>query len=227
MSSSLRRPTLTERKPPPTGVVIGPFRATPFARIESRTWPGSGLPPYSSITSVPDCWTSESNSTPVASSTRRVASVSSGPVPSPGIRVTRWATSGDSTRGVSGLGPGRFPSVSDFKPGLEGIVAVETEIAEPDREGGSLRYRGVDIEELVGQYPYERVWGLLVDNDLDSVMPEPEHIEPPTLSGNAPSDLQAETAHLSAVWELGELSEISDEQARTDLGRLSAQMMAI
>ena len=32
-----------------------------------------------------------------------------------------------------------------------GIVAVETEIAEPDREGGSLRYRGVDIEDLVGR----------------------------------------------------------------------------
>ena len=43
--------------------------------------------------------------------------------------------------------------VADFKPGLEGVVAVETEIAEPDREGGSLRYRGVDIEELVGTRP--------------------------------------------------------------------------
>ena len=61
--------------------------------------------------------------------------------------------------------------MSEFKPGLEGVVAVETEIAEPDRDGGSLRYRGVDIEELVGQYPYERVWGLLVDDDLDSTMP--------------------------------------------------------
>ena len=38
--------------------------------------------------------------------------------------------------------------MSDFKPGLEGVIAFETEIAEPDREGGSLRYRGVDIEEL-------------------------------------------------------------------------------
>ena len=46
--------------------------------------------------------------------------------------------------------------VADFKPGLEGVVAVETEIAEPDREGGALRYRGVDIEELVGRVPYER-----------------------------------------------------------------------
>jgi citrate synthase len=117
--------------------------------------------------------------------------------------------------------------MGDFQPGLEGVVAVETEIAEPDREGGSLRYRGIDIEELVGHYPYERVWGLLVDDDLDSKMPAAEPYEPAMLTGNAPSDLQAETARLSAVWKLGKLHEISDEQAREDLGRLSAQMMAI
>ena len=115
----------------------------------------------------------------------------------------------------------------DFKPGLEGVVAVETEIAEPDREGGSLRYRGIDIEELVGHYPYEAVWGLLVDNDLNSKMPDPEPYEPATLTGNAPSDLQAETARLSGEWKLGKLNEISDEQAREDLGRISAQMMGI
>ena len=40
-------------------------------------------------------------------------------------------------------------STPEFSPGLAGVVAVETEIAEPDREGGQLRYRGVDIEELV------------------------------------------------------------------------------
>jgi citrate synthase len=117
--------------------------------------------------------------------------------------------------------------MNDFKPGLEGVVAVETEIAEPDREGGTLRYRGVDIEELVGHVPYERVWGLLVDDDLDSVMPDPESYEPPALTGNTPADLQTETARLSGVWGLGKLNEISDEQARTDLGRLSAQMMSI
>src|SRR5207249_2796677 len=38
---------------------------------------------------------------------------------------------------------------------------------------------------------------------------------------------QTETARLSGVWKLGKLHEISDEQAREDLGRLSAQMMAI
>jgi citrate synthase len=117
--------------------------------------------------------------------------------------------------------------VNDFKPGLEGVVAVETEIAEPDREGGALRYRGVDIEDLVGKYPYERVWGLLVDDDLNSKMPDPEPYEPAALTGKAPSDLQAETARLAGRWELGKLNEISDEQAREDLGRLSAQMMEI
>jgi citrate synthase len=117
--------------------------------------------------------------------------------------------------------------MNDFKPGLEGVVAVETEIAEPDKEGGTLRYRGVDIEELVGHVPYERVWGLLVDNDLNSAMPGSEPYEPPALTGNAPADLQTETARLSGVWKLGKLNEISDEQAREDLGRLSGQMMAI
>jgi citrate synthase len=115
----------------------------------------------------------------------------------------------------------------DFKPGLEGVVAVETEIAEPDKEGGVLRYRGVDITELVGQVPYERVWGLLVDNDLSSVMPAPEPYEPVGLTGNAPADLQSETARLAGVWRLGKTNEITDAQAREDLGRLSSQMMGI
>jgi citrate synthase len=117
--------------------------------------------------------------------------------------------------------------MDDFKPGLEGVVAVETEIAEPDREGGSLRYRGVDIEELVGHYPFENVWGLLVDDDLNSKMPAPEPYEPARLTGNAPADLQAETARLAGEWKLGKLNEISAEQAREDLGRLSSQMMGI
>ncbi len=117
--------------------------------------------------------------------------------------------------------------MNEFKAGLEGVVAVETEIAEPDREGGVLRYRGIDIGELVGHYPYECVWGLLVDDDLNVSMPEPEPYEPVGLTGNAPADLQAETARLAGKWKLGKLNEISDEQAREDLGRLSSQMMGI
>ena len=98
---------------------------------------------------------------------------------------------------------------------------------EPDREGGTLRYRGVDVEPLIGKYPYENIWGLLVDDDITSVMPAPEPYQPVGLTGRAPSDLQAQTARLSGLWDLGKLNEISDEQAREDLGRISAQMMSI
>jgi citrate synthase len=121
----------------------------------------------------------------------------------------------------------RFPAVNEFKPGLEGVVAFQTQIAEPDREGGALRYRGVDIEELVGQYHYEQVWGLLVDESFEPGMPDPEPYEPKHLSGNAPSDLQAETARLSSEWSLQKLVDISAEEVRDDLARLSPEMIAI
>ena len=75
--------------------------------------------------------------------------------------------------------------------------------------------------------PYEKVWGLLVDESFEPGMPDPEPYEPKGLSGNAPSDLQAETAHLSSEWGLGKIVDIDESQARDDLARLSAQMMSI
>ena len=47
-SSATRRATLTERKPEPTGVVIGPLMATFVARTDSTTSSGSGVPRRSS-----------------------------------------------------------------------------------------------------------------------------------------------------------------------------------
>jgi len=117
--------------------------------------------------------------------------------------------------------------VNDFRPGLEGVVAFQTEIAEPDKEGGSLRYRGVDIEELVGHYPYEKVWGLLVDESFEPGMPDPEPYRPAHLTGKAPSDLQSALAHLSAEWGLQKLVDIEPGEARDDLARLSAIAMSI
>ena len=55
------------------------------------------------------------------------------------------------------------PRPRRFKSGLEGHVAFRTEIAEPDKDGGALRYRGVDIEDLVGKVTFGNVWALLVD----------------------------------------------------------------
>src|SRR6202158_26993 len=86
-SSSWRSATLTLRNPLPTGVVIGPLRATLFLRMDASTGSGSGVPNLAMAAS-PACCTSQSNSTPVASRTRTVASQISGPTPSPGTRVT-------------------------------------------------------------------------------------------------------------------------------------------
>jgi citrate synthase len=117
--------------------------------------------------------------------------------------------------------------MNEFKPGLEGVVAFQTEIAEPDRAGGALRYRGVDIEELVESFHYEQVWGLLVDESFEPGMPDPEQYTPPKLTGHAPADLQAATAQLSSEWELRKLVDIEPDGARDDLARLSATMMSI
>ena len=67
------------------------------------------------------------------------------------------ATNGSATNGTANGGP-------TFVPGLEGVVAFHTTIAEPDRDGGSLRYRGVDIDDLVGRVGFDDVWALLVDD---------------------------------------------------------------
>ena len=107
--------------------------------------------------------------------------------------------------------------MSDFKPGLEGVVAFETEIAEPDRDGGALRYRGVDIEELVGHVPFEKVWGLLVDGNPERGLEPVEPFEVEGLTGDTPADLQWVSARLSGVWGFEKLIDISDDQAEADL----------
>ncbi len=118
-------------------------------------------------------------------------------------------------------------STTDFKPGLEGVVAFETEIAEPDKEGGALRYRGVDLEEIVGRYPFEKVWGLLVDESLEPGMPQAEPIELLDPSGNVTADLQAGLATLGPKWGMKQLVDIDSKQARDDLARLSAATLSI
>jgi citrate synthase len=117
--------------------------------------------------------------------------------------------------------------MSEVHHGLEGVVAFETEIAEPDRDGGALRYRGVDIEDLVGRVPFEKVWGLLVDNAPEPGLEPAARYQALDLTGDAPADLQSATAHLSGEWELGKLIDISDDEARADLARLSATMISV
>jgi len=68
-------------------------------------------------------------------------------------------------------------------PGLAGVVAFDTEIAEPDRDGGALRYRGVDIRELAGKVSFGDVWGLLTSGDFDAGLPAGEPAGSPARSG--------------------------------------------
>lgn len=114
-----------------------------------------------------------------------------------------------------------------FVPGLEGVVAVETEIAEPDRDGGALRYRGVDIRELVGAVPFEQVWGLLVDGSLGATLDQAEAAPLATRTGDVLADLQAATAALAGHWKLGKLIDIEASGARADLERISVAMIDI
>jgi citrate synthase len=110
--------------------------------------------------------------------------------------------------------------------GLEGVVAFATEIAEPDKAGGSLRYRGVDIEELVGAVPYEQVWGLLVDGSFKPGLPPAEPWPLTVRSGNARVDVQAALAMLAPEWGFEPLIDISDEQAREELARASVMALS-
>ncbi|MGD0198725.1 MAG: citrate synthase 2 [Solirubrobacteraceae bacterium] len=110
--------------------------------------------------------------------------------------------------------------------GLEGVVAFNTQIAEPDRDGGALRYRGVDIEELVGAVPYERVWGLLVDDTFEPGLPPAGPEELAIHCGNTRVDVQAAVAMLAPSWGLRELIDIDGEQAREDVARASAAILS-
>ncbi|WP_163511799.1 citrate synthase 2 [Fodinicola acaciae] len=115
---------------------------------------------------------------------------------------------------------------NDFKPGLEGVKAFETQIAEPDKDGGALRYRGVDIEDLVGHISFGNVWALLVDGRFGPGLPPAEPFPIPVHSGDIRVDVQSAVAMLAPYWGLGQLLDISDEQARDDLARISVTTLS-
>jgi citrate synthase len=117
-------------------------------------------------------------------------------------------------------------SPSDFKPGLEGVIAFETEIAEPDKEGGALRYRGVDIEDLVGQVSYGNVWGLLVDNEFNPGLPPAEPFPLPVHSGDVRVDVQSALAMLAPAWGFRQLLDIGDDETRDNLARASVMALS-
>lgn len=149
--------------------------------------------------------------------------------------TTRWVDRPVTTRqdetltavgrdvGVAGI---QEAKVSDFKPGLEGVIAFETEIAEPDKAGGALRYRGVDIEDLIGQVSFGNVWALLVDGRFGPGLPPAEPFPVPVHSGDIRVDVQSAVAMLAPYWGLQQLLDIDDDQARSDLARVSVTALS-
>ena len=113
-----------------------------------------------------------------------------------------------------------------FKPGLEGVIAFRTEIAEPDKEGGSLRYRGVDIEDLVGRITFGNVWALLVDGRFGPGLPPAEPFPLPVHSGDVRVDVQAALAMLAPIWGYRPLLDTSDAEAREQLARASVMALS-
>ena len=116
--------------------------------------------------------------------------------------------------------------MTEVQSGLEGVVAFATEIAEPDRAGGALRYRGYDIEDLVGRVPFEHVWGLLVDGTFEPGLPPAEPHALHFRSVDPRVDLQSSMALLGAEWGFKPLIDIDDQQARADLARASVMALS-
>jgi citrate synthase len=118
------------------------------------------------------------------------------------------------------------PPPPGFKSGLEGHVAFRTQIAEPDKDGGALRYRGVDIEDLVGQVTFGNVWGLLVDGRFGHGLPPAEPFPIPVHTGDVRVDVQAALAMLAPYWGYRPLLDITDEEARDQLARASVMALS-
>jgi citrate synthase len=116
--------------------------------------------------------------------------------------------------------------MSDYSPGLEGVIAFETEIAEPDKNGGALRYRGVDIEDLVGNVTFGNVWALLVDGKFGPGLPPAEPFPIPVHTGDVRVDVQAALAMLSPIWGYRPLLDVSDDEAREQLARASVMALS-
>jgi citrate synthase len=115
---------------------------------------------------------------------------------------------------------------ADVQSGLEGVVAFATQIAEPDRAGGALRYRGVDIEELVGVVPFEQVWGLLVDGALKPGLPPAVPFSLSVRSGDPRVDVQSALATLAPQWGFRQLIDIDDAEARDNVARASVMALS-
>ncbi|WP_459549143.1 citrate synthase 2 [Nocardia sp. X0981] len=123
--------------------------------------------------------------------------------------------------------PGSGAVPENFVSGLEGVVAFTTDIAEPDKDGGALRYRGVDIEDLVrNRVTFGDVWALLVDGEFGHGLPPAEPFPLPVHTGDVRVDVQAGLAMLAPIWGYRPLLDIDEPTARENLARASVMALS-
>ena len=107
------------------------------------------------------------------------------------------------------------------------MVAFTTEIAEPDKDGGALRYRGVDIQDLVDQQvTFGDVWALLVDGKFGHGLPPAEPFPLPIHTGDVRVDVQAGLAMLAPIWGYKPLLDTDEATARDQLARASVMALS-
>lgn len=106
------------------------------------------------------------------------------------------------------------------------FAALPTAIAEADRASGRLRYRGVDVADLVRQVTFGEVWGLLVDGRFGAGLPPAERFPLPVRTGDVRVDVQSALAMLAPVWGFRPLHDIDAATAREQLGRASTMAMS-
>lgn len=106
------------------------------------------------------------------------------------------------------------------------LAALPTAIAEADRDSGRLRYRGVDVADLVRQVTFGEVWGLLVDGRFGAGLPAAERFPLPVRTGDVRVDVQAALAMLAPVWGFRPLHDIDAATGREQLGRAATMAMS-
>ena len=114
----------------------------------------------------------------------------------------------------------------EYSPGLSGVTAFTTNISEPDREGGTLRYRGIDVDELAHKVGFEAVWSLLVTGTFDFEWELDEHQRLTALTGDVRVDLQAGLARLGSLLELRPVVDLPQENVLHDLARVSQHLLS-
>ncbi len=108
----------------------------------------------------------------------------------------------------------------------DAMSAMPTEIAEADHDSGRLLYRGVKVTDLVERVTFGEVWGLLVDGRFGAGLPPAERFPLPVRTGDVRVDVQSALAQLAPVWGFRPLQDISEQEAREQLGRASTMAMS-